>query len=329
MEVYQQNPIAIKRLSPDLFSLLEKRVKENYSKRKMKPAPFGLTERERGERLRAIERIVQKRPLKELSQEEARQVLEHVAALSTNRGLPNGFRYREISVLLSKVIGRPLSKIKARQTFNIAEGSGFREVVVLRGVRLRLTNDFKLTSVDVNPKGLEERRRALTIVGIGRDERNDVVEHHDRYLAMEDQNGSVYPRVVVDTSAFYAICSATNKFHLDAREAFETLLDKESELWVTSYSVVETITLLHRKLGREAAKTWWESVRDIVQVCWFGPNMHKTAWKRFVDLGDADFSFVDITNLVLAETLNRAPIFTINKAFSKVIPVIPSSVTGP
>ena len=52
--------------------------------------------------------------------------------------------------------------------------------------------------------------------------------------------------VLVDTSAFYALISATDEFHGRARAAYERLLDRDQGLWSTSYVIVETIALVHR-----------------------------------------------------------------------------------
>ena len=58
-------------------------------------------------------------------------------------------------------------------------------------------------------------------------------------------------RVLVDTSAFFALCSASDLFHSKASLAYERLIDREQELWTTSYTLVETIALLHRRLSFE------------------------------------------------------------------------------
>ena len=59
-------------------------------------------------------------------------------------------------------------------------------------------------------------------------------------------------RVLIDTSAFYALLAATDLFHTRASAAFERLLDGEQGLWTTSYTLVETVALLHRRLGFES-----------------------------------------------------------------------------
>jgi hypothetical protein len=67
-------------------------------------------------------------------------------------------------------------------------------------------------------------------------------------------------RVLVDTSAFYALLSSTDEFDERARTAYERLLDREQELWTTSYILVEMAALTHRRLGFEALETFVRSV---------------------------------------------------------------------
>ena len=65
-------------------------------------------------------------------------------------------------------------------------------------------------------------------------------------------------RVLIDTSALYAIRSATDLFHDRASAAFERLKDTNPELWATSYTLVETVALLHRRLGFEVVSEFSE-----------------------------------------------------------------------
>ncbi len=56
-------------------------------------------------------------------------------------------------------------------------------------------------------------------------------------------------KVIIDTSAFYALMSANDSFHRRAADTYERLIDREQELWTTSYALVETMALVHRRLG--------------------------------------------------------------------------------
>ena len=56
-------------------------------------------------------------------------------------------------------------------------------------------------------------------------------------------------RVLIDTSALYALRSADDLFHERANATFREMTLSEQEFWIPSYTLVETIALLHRRLG--------------------------------------------------------------------------------
>ncbi len=73
-------------------------------------------------------------------------------------------------------------------------------------------------------------------------------------------------RVLVDTSAFYALYSASDLFHDRAKVAYERLVDREQELWTTSYTLVETVALLHKRLGFDVVSKFSEWRRSNLEI---------------------------------------------------------------
>lgn len=131
-------------------------------------------------------------------------------------------------------------------------------------------------------------------------------------------------RVLIDTSALYAIVSTTDLFHTRARDAYEMLLDGESEFWTTSYVLVETVALLHRRLGFEAVTAFdaWRRGAQ-VRVLWVDDEMHTGAWDRFAAEQGRGLSLVDWT-MALASREMSAPVFTFDADFAvQGIPVEP------
>ena len=131
-------------------------------------------------------------------------------------------------------------------------------------------------------------------------------------------------RVLIDTSALYAIVSATDLFHARARDAYEMLLDGESEFWTTSYVLVETVALLHRRLGFEAVTAFdaWRRGAQL-RVLWVDDEMHAGAWDAFAAEQGRGLSLVDWT-MALASREMSAPVFTFDADFAaQGIPVEP------
>ena len=122
-------------------------------------------------------------------------------------------------------------------------------------------------------------------------------------------------RVILDTSAFYALISHSDAFHTQAKLAYERLLDWERELWTTSYVLVETSALVHHRLGIEPLKAFMETVlSDIIHILWVENTIHSEAWKRMLERQGEGFSLVDCSTIVAAERL-KASIFTFDQDF--------------
>ena len=132
-------------------------------------------------------------------------------------------------------------------------------------------------------------------------------------------------RVLIDTSAFYALRSATDRFHNRASGAYERLIDREQELWTTSYTLVETVSLLHRRLGFDVVVEFSEWRRRAnLQVLWIDSRMHAEAWNRFMAEQGRGLSFVDWTTVVASLEMENAPVFTFDAGFANLgRPVVP------
>lgn len=62
--------------------------------------------------------------------------------------------------------------------------------------------------------------------------------------------------ILVDTSAIFAIVSPGDRFHTQARDIYLELLERGDQLYTTSYVLVESSALIHRRLGFEPLRTF-------------------------------------------------------------------------
>ena len=122
-------------------------------------------------------------------------------------------------------------------------------------------------------------------------------------------------RVLIDTSAFYAVFSDADRFHNRASGVYHILQDRRQELWVTSYTLVETLALLHRRLGFEVVSTFSEWGGSNLQVLWVDRLLHQAAWDRFFASQGHGLSFVDWTTVVASREMD-APVFTFDDGFA-------------
>ena len=123
-------------------------------------------------------------------------------------------------------------------------------------------------------------------------------------------------RVLIDTSALYALHSAEDLFHERANVAFQRLAGTEQELWTTSYTLVETVALLHRRLGFSVVTEFseWRD-RSNLRVLWIDSRVHDQAWNRYTAEQGRGLSLVDWTTVVLSHEM-RVPVFTFDGGFA-------------
>ena len=121
-------------------------------------------------------------------------------------------------------------------------------------------------------------------------------------------------RVLVDTSAFYALVSSADEFHQRASTAYADLLDQRVGLYTTSYVMVECMALIHRRLGFSVLDSFVGSVRDTVTILWVDAMSHWGSWDAMRERQGTSLSFVDWTTVILAKSLD-ARLFAFDEDF--------------
>jgi predicted nucleic acid-binding protein len=129
--------------------------------------------------------------------------------------------------------------------------------------------------------------------------------------------------ILVDTSALYALVSASDEFHPQAREMYRAILEGGEEILATSYVLVETLALVHRRLGFEVLLTLYDSIEGVIETLWVDEPIHQQAWQDFAARRGQGLSFVDWTTVVAAGRLG-ATVFAFDSDFaSENLSVIP------
>ncbi len=130
-------------------------------------------------------------------------------------------------------------------------------------------------------------------------------------------------RVLIDMSALYALFSPSDDFHDQARYSYELLVDEDRELWITSYTLVETTALLRRRLGFQVIAEFSAWHTDNLEVFWVQSREHNEAWDRYISERGQGLSFVDWTIAIASRQID-AHIFTFDGGFARQgLPVVP------
>jgi len=64
------------------------------------------------------------------------------------------------------------------------------------------------------------------------------------------------------------------------------------------YAVSETIALLQKKIGFEAANVWYRDILGVLDICWIDEDTHQRAYELWLNLGRRKLSLVDCVSFI-------------------------------
>jgi len=121
--------------------------------------------------------------------------------------------------------------------------------------------------------------------------------------------------IMVDTAAWYAISDASDRNHAPARAFYEKVAGVVP-LVTTDGILRETWTLLAARLGRAAALTFWQTLRETgMHIITLSPVDLEAAWHIMQAFADQQFSLTDCTTFAVMERLRIKHVFTFDRHF--------------
>ena len=121
--------------------------------------------------------------------------------------------------------------------------------------------------------------------------------------------------MMVDTGAWYAVADRSDRHHLAGRRFYLEQAPLAS-LVTTDLVVAETWTLLSAHLGRTAALTFWQTLRDTrTPIVTIDPVDLESAWHIVQAFPDQTFSFVDCTTFAVMQRLGIDEVFAFDQHF--------------
>lgn len=122
--------------------------------------------------------------------------------------------------------------------------------------------------------------------------------------------------VFVDTSAFLAVFAADDRFHAEAEVAWRALIAAEERLICNNYILVETVTLLQRRMGMRAARSFQTDVLPSLQIHWIDETLHNRAMAALVTTDRRFLSLVDCTAFETMRAFGIIHAFTFDQHFA-------------
>lgn len=121
--------------------------------------------------------------------------------------------------------------------------------------------------------------------------------------------------MLVDTGAWYALADTSDRHHEEAKR-FYTEQPGRTAFATTDLIVAETCALLSAHLSREAALTFWETMRATQTAIFTAdPVDLQAAWHIAQAFPDQAFSFVDCATFALMERLGIHEAFAFDAHF--------------
>jgi predicted nucleic acid-binding protein len=121
--------------------------------------------------------------------------------------------------------------------------------------------------------------------------------------------------ILVDTSAWYALADTADQHHDAARHYWGATAGRAPFI-TTDLILAETWALLNAHLGREAAMTFWGTLRETrLPALTVEPVDLEAAWRICQTFSDQRFSFVDGTTFAVMERLGVREAFAFDAHF--------------
>lgn len=118
----------------------------------------------------------------------------------------------------------------------------------------------------------------------------------------------------VDSSALYALVSATDVHHKAAAAALPELA-RSGDLFTHNYVIVETTAIVGNRLGRVALRDLHERVLPAIPITWVDENIHAAAVSAL--LVSRGPSFVDLVSFEVMRRLRIDRAFAFDQDFAE------------
>ena len=133
---------------------------------------------------------------------------------------------------------------------------------------------------------------------------------------MHTKNNS--QKIFVDTSSFVSLEDNNDPNHTKAIKRASLLHEQKSQLYTSSDVIAETLTVISMKLGKKAAKIFYEGyITSGFTEIFVERDLHQEVRKFFLNVKSKNISFIDCSNVVIMKKHGIAEIFSFDKDFKK------------
>lgn len=123
-------------------------------------------------------------------------------------------------------------------------------------------------------------------------------------------------KVFADTSALFALLVRDDSMHTRAKLNFEYFAQNNIQLLTSSYVLLETLTLLQRRAGIDAATDFDRKIAPLLDVVWVDETWHNLAMRRLLVENSRSVSLTDCLSFEIMEKRNITCAFAFDNHFA-------------
>jgi predicted nucleic acid-binding protein len=124
-------------------------------------------------------------------------------------------------------------------------------------------------------------------------------------------------RIFVDTSALFALVVSSDANHERAKRAFRALTRRQAALVSSSYVLLETYALLHRRVGLAAVAALRDALSPLLDVVWIDAQLHDAGIDLLLERRSKKLSLVDAVSFLVARTRDVDAVFAYDRDFER------------
>ena len=123
--------------------------------------------------------------------------------------------------------------------------------------------------------------------------------------------------IFFDTSAFLALLNRNDIFHKKATAEWKKILYENQNCLTNSFVLLESIAILQRRLGVEAARELRESILPHLHTDWVDKSQHAKNFDTMLSENRRKLSLVDISAFATMRRLGIRQVFTFDQHFAE------------
>jgi uncharacterized protein len=121
--------------------------------------------------------------------------------------------------------------------------------------------------------------------------------------------------IFADTSGLFALLVKDDFMHVRAKLNFDYFAENDVALYTSSYVLLETITLLQRRVGLAAVWDFNRKIVPVLEVIWVDAAWHGKAVQRLQIENNRNVSLTDCLSFEIMEEKMMTTAFTFDQHF--------------